>query len=118
MYYKRVLKHLLYIELVAALATAAICYWLESRTLLQFVNVSSCVGLGLGGIGALIMQGNGYSSKSAMHEDMALSVASDPDTASWWRAYDRWLAEHQSVLLIIGGVLWLGMTALTYNLLH
>lgn len=118
MYYKRVLKHLLYIELVAALTTAVACYWLESSTLLEFVNVSSCVGLGVGGIGALIMQGNGYSSEDAVQEDMALSVASDPDAASWWRAYDRWLAEHQSVLLIIGGVLWLGMTALAYHMLH
>ncbi|WP_374334824.1 hypothetical protein [Leeia sp.] len=111
----RLLKGLLICQLAAIIITALLCYWRHYTNLTDIRDAARLAGLIIIGIGGLTVKGS--RKQTGGEEWMGVTALSKSARESYMHQ-QYFSALNFSVLLILGGILWLAVVALLNLLLN
>ncbi|MGO4387738.1 hypothetical protein AB4Y85_09395 [Microvirga sp. 2YAF29] len=104
---KSVAKGLLFLNLMAFAATAAIVWLLDYRAITDILDAATYAGLGMGGLGAMMFIGS--TSRSSASTGMAASAADQPSRMMDALWSDRAFGISTGALFVLSGVSWTAM---------
>ena len=114
MQWQRSLKIILYVNLTAAVATAATAAYLQQTSTLQLTDIGTIVAALIAALGALMS--GGLLGGTSVEEQLSISASQNPQETRNAFFNDKQSSISAAMHLIVGALLWLAIVYSGYKL--